>query len=328
MITQILMPMYGQESQSIRLEINQVVDSIASENIYKSARVGYSDVKTSQWERFLNLKEKAKNNELRQLTNHINPVVRCYSFQALAERQDSMTFQILLNHLKDNEYVLKFKGCMVSGSTVGDFFVDTVTPDYVSLSAYKLTESEQKTLDSLLIFDPKITLSAKSRLMKDLQPKPQYLESIRQIVKEENIPQAVIALARFQEESDVELIKEFFQRKKTESYAIYAACEFPHKAFYPELVNIFNREWEEKYYDYAKWRILYQSLAKYDNEQTLDFFEQTVNEKNNFRRKTLVRYLLIAITKYPSENFEGLKSKIALEDYDIDAIQEEIKIEK
>ena len=319
-------PVYAQES--IRPEINQIVDSIAADNQYKSSGVGYGGVRTSQWERFVTLKDIATNEELQRLTAHTNSVVRCYSFQALAERHDSTTFSILLNHLKDNEYVSTFQGCIMSSTTVGDFFVNVVTPNYISLSAYKLSNLERQTLDSMLIFDPEIKLSAKSRLIKNLQPIEQYYERIRQIVKEEKNPTAAITLARFQNENDIEIIKDFFKKEKTEYYAIYAAREFPHEEFYPELVRIFETEWKEKYYDYSKWRILYQALAKYDNEQTLEFFERTINAKKKFRRQTLGKYLMIAITKYPNEKFEELKPKIKLDDYYMDAIQYEMNIEK
>jgi len=325
-IMTVLNSLYAQES--IRPEINQIADSIAADNQYKSSGVGYGGVRTSQWERFVTLKDIATNEELQLLTDHTNSVVRCYSFQALAERHDSTTFSILLNHLKDNEYVSTFQGCIMSGTTVGDFFVNVVTPNYISLSAYKLTEFERQTLDSILIFDPQIKLSAKSRLIKDLLPKPQYHERIRELAKEEKNPTAAISLARFQDENDIEIIKAFFKNEKTEYYAIYAAREFPHKDFYPALVKIFEREWKEKYYDYPKWRILYQSLAKYDNEQTLEFFERTINTKNRFRRQTLGKYLMIAITKYPTENFEVLKPRIKLDDYYMNAVQDEMNIEK
>lgn len=325
-ISALLNSVYAQES--IRPEINQIADSIAADNQYKSSGVGYGGVRTSQWERFVTLKDIATNEELRQLTNHTNSVVRCYSFQALAERQDSMTFSILLNHLKDNEYISTFRGCIVSGTTVGDFFVNVVTPRYISNSAYKLTESEQGKLDSILIFDPKIKLSAKSRLLRDLPPKAQYHERVRQIAKKEKNPTAAITLARFQNENDIDILKDFFKNEKTEYYAVYAAREFPHKDFYPALVKIFEREWKDKYYDYPKWRILYQALAKYDNEQTLEFFERTINAKKQFRRQTLGKYLMIAITKYPTENFEALKPRIKLDDYYMDAVQDEMNIEK
>jgi hypothetical protein len=321
-----LTPVYSQES--IRPEINQIVDSIAADNQYKSSGVGYGGIRTSQWERFVTFKDIATNEELQNLTDHANSVVRCYSFQALAERHDSTTFSILLNHLKDNEYVSTFQGCIMSGTSVGDFFVNVVTPNYISPSAYKLTELERKTLDSILIFDPQIKLSAKSRLIRDLQPKPQYHQRIRQIAKEEKNPTAAITLARFQHGNDIGIINDFFKNEKTEYYAIYAAREFPHEDFYPALVKIFKREWKEKYYDYPKWRILYQALAKYDNGQTLEFFERTISTKKRFRRQILGKYLMIAITKYPTENFKVLKPRIKLEDYYLDAVQDEMNIEK
>jgi len=321
-----LTPIFAQVS--IRPEINQIADSIAADNQYKSSGVGYAGARTSQWERFLTLKDIAKNEELRQLTNHTNSVVRCYSFQALAERHDSMTFSILLDHLKDNDYVSTFQGCIMSRTTVGDFFVNVVSPQYISLSAYKLTDSERQKLDSLLIFDSGIDLSAKSRLLRGLQPKAHYHERIREIAKEEKNSTAVITLARFQDEDDIEIIKGYFRKEKTEYYAIYAAREFPHKDFYPELTEIFEREWKEKYYNYPKWRILYQALAKYDNEQTLELFERTINAKKRFRRQTLGKYLMIAITKYPTENYESLKPRIKLDDYHMDAVQDEMNIEK
>ncbi len=311
----ILLSLIGMASSfgqvSIRSEINQIVDSIAVFNKYNSSRVGYGGTRTPQWESFLILKEKATNEELRQLTSHKNPAVRCYSFQALAERQDTTTFSILLDHLEDNEVVSFNHGCIGTQTSVGNFFVDLVTLGDISPSAYSLSIQEQQELDSLLIFDPKINLPAKFQLLKILKPEEQFYQRIRQLA-EEKYPTAIISLARFQNEKDIEIIKAFFQNERTEYYAIYAAMEFPHSDFYPELVRVFKRSWRKDTYNYEKWYILYQALARYDNAQTLKFFNRTINTNDEFKRDKLSKYLLIAITKYPSDNYEAIRQRINL----------------
>ncbi|WP_431241649.1 hypothetical protein ACQ9BO_16760 [Flavobacterium sp. P21] len=93
------------------------------------------------------------------------------------------------------------------------------------------------------------------------------------------------------------------------------------------MVKVFKKEWSDRYYSYPKWRVLYQALAQYPNqEETLKLFDKTIVAHNKFRRKTLSKYLWIAATKYPNEKFEVYKSKINLDKDDF-FLQEELAID-
>ena len=93
------------------------------------------------------------------------------------------------------------------------------------------------------------------------------------------------------------------------------------------LEKIFEKEWNYQYYDYPKWRLLYQALAKYPVESTYKLIERITKTKDDFRYKTLGKYLLIAITKYPNQIFEPLKAKINLDAGSLQEAQKEMDIE-
>jgi hypothetical protein len=315
-------------SSAIRPVIQKIANGIAKDNVLKSAGVGYGGVRTDQWERFEKLKKEATDEELKELTENKNPVVRCYSFQAIATRKSIDVFPILLKHLNDTARIETFQGCIVSSQVAGDYFLGVVTPEYIDLDAYKLTSRQRATVDSILLFDKTSKISAKYRLLSDLEPNPSYYNRIKEIATTENNPVAILALARFQNKTDIGIIKSLFDNDKTEYYAAYSSREFSDSSFYPSLTKIFEKEWNERLYDYPKWRILYQALAKYPTRQTYELFKRTTQTKDDFRYQTLGKYLMIAITKYPNEIFESLKAEIKLDEFHSDELKQEADIEK
>jgi hypothetical protein len=323
---------YGQTTQpsttTIRSEIQKIVKGIAKDNVLKGEAVGYAGTRTDQWDRYEKLKKDATNTELLTLTDNHNAVVRCYAFQALATKKEIDVFPVVLKHLSDTSTIETFFGCIVSSQTVGDYFVEVVTPEYIDLDAYKLTARQRTTIDSALLFDKSIRISAKYILLSKPKPNPNFYHRIREIAVTENSPVAILALSRFQNENDIGIIKTLFENENTEYYAAYSAREFPNNLFYPYLTKIFEKEWSEKYYDYPKWRILYQALAKYPTSQTYQLFERTTKTTDDFRYQTLGKYLTIAITKYPNKIFEPLKERITLDEYHSNEVKNEIDIEK
>ena len=316
------------QAQTLRLEIKTIVDSMAKDNMLKSSAVGYSGVRTKQWDNFEKLKKTATNKELMYLTTHKNEVVRCYSFQALAARKDKDIFPILLEHINDTAQVTTFQGCVISSQTVGDYFLDVVTPQYIDNDLYKLSQKQKTIIDSLLVFDKKIRIEAKYTLLNHLKPISKYYNRIREIARTEKSPVSILALSRYKNKNDIPTIKTLFENEKTEYYGIYSAREFSDSIFYPFLIKIFEREWLDTLYDYAKWRILYQALAKYPNQTTYKLFERTTKTKDDFRYQTLGKYLLIATTKYPNPIFEPLKRDMKLDKYHLDGVESELEIEK
>jgi len=310
-------------SVKIRPEIERLVNGIGKDNIVKSSGVGIAGTRTEQWNRYDSLSQNATTVELIALTDHKNGVVRCYAFQALLKRPDADYYAILLHHLNDTASVETFQGCIGSSSMVGDYFLDVVSPSmwimgtdttiYNSEGEFTLSHQQQIEIDSILIFDKEIFLASKYELLHTLQPNEKYYGRVREIAIEENSPVATLALSRFKKPADIGIIELLFKKEKTEYYAAYCAREFPDDSFYPLLVKMFKREWSYKLYDYPKWRILFQALARYPKEQTYQLFKQTTDCKDDFRHQTLGTYLMMAITKYPDKLFDPLKSKIKLD---------------
>lgn len=309
----------------LRPEIEKLVKGIAKDNVLKSSGVGVAGTRTEQWERYESLSQNATTKELLELTDYSNAVVRCYAFDALVKRNNVDHNRILLNHLYDTAIIQTFVGCIENSEMVGDYFIDIATPPFFiagdnkvyvdSQDVYTLSLGQKNIIDSILIFDPNITLDAKYSLLRTLQPNIKYYSRVREIATKENSPVATLALSRFKNPADIGTIKLLFKNEKTEYYAAYCAREFPDATFYPLLVKIFEREWLCKYYDLPKWRILYQALSKYPTEQTYQLFKRTIDCKDGFRHQTLGTYLMIAITKYPDKLFDPLKSKIKLNKY-------------
>jgi len=310
-------------STLIRPKIGKLVLGISKDNVLKSSGVGEAGIRTEQWMRYEKLNLEATDAELRLLTGNENAVVRCYAFQALSHRPGMDLYSILVKHLSDTVSVETFMGCIKSAEKAGDYFLEVVTPDYIDVSSRKLTKNERKLVDSILLFDKSIKLSAKYGLLRVLKPDLKYYNRIKEIAVVENNPVAVLALAKFNNVDDIDIVKKLFGSEDTEYYGIYAVREFPEATFYPYLNKVFEREWNRKTYDYPKWRILYQALAKYPTKKTLELFEKTVTTDDGFRYQTLGVYLTVAIRKYPNGLYQSLKDRIKLNKYHLEEVNEE-----
>ena len=257
---------------------------------------------------------------LRGETSSEDPVTRCRAFMILAEKHDSATFGILLKHLSDDEIVRHKGGCVIGDSYVGDIFVNSVK----ALTSYKLSNNQEVILDSALIHFNDIKLSAKDRLLKTIKPNQNYYNRIRDIVLKEKNSTALIPLSRFKKEQDIQIIKQHLKRKNDLYNAIYAAREFPSTILKLELIRVFERKWKEKYYSYSEWRVLYQALIQYDDMEIHKLFERTLSTEDKFKYQTLSSYFMIAITKYPFNNYSRIKESITLEPYYLDKINNEL----
>lgn len=313
--------------QIISKNTQKIVDALAKTNEVQCAAIGYGGSPSGQYQTYKKLCETASNTELILLTNDSNETVRCYAFECLSGRPNVDLFTILLKHLTDDKPVTVFCGCTKIESLVGDYFIEVVTQKRMDNRQFKLSEKQHSILDSLLIFQKGIKLYAKYSLLREIKPDIKYHSRIRQIATKEKIAVAGLALARYKNSMDIEVIKKIFNDEENEYYAIYAAKEFPDSSFYPLLVKIFEREWNNKYYDYEKWRILYQALAKYPRQETFELFKRTTETKDDFRYQRLCTYLTIAITKYPHKLFEPLKDKIKLNQYYQDDVIDQMHYE-
>lgn len=314
------------DNSKISNEISSIVKQISKENTVTGSAVGYAGTKPKQWDRFVKLQKKATDKELILLTEHKNEAVRCYAFQALVMRNNEKCFEILKAHLTDKKYVETFLGCIMSEERVGDYFIQCVWPPY-DKNSFTLSDQQKIELDSIIFFDDEIKLSFKDGILKRLKPEPIYYNRIREIVIEEDNLKALVALAKYQNPNDIPIIKKFFNDEENQYWAIYAVREYPDSSFYQDLLSVFEQDWSNKYYDYPRWRILYQTLAQYPTNKTMELFERTIKKGDRFRKQTLGKYLMIAITKYPNERYEQIKNEIKLDEIHMDEISQEIDVE-
>ncbi|MDB5120619.1 MAG: hypothetical protein JWN56_1837 [Sphingobacteriales bacterium] len=306
-------------------KLKKIVDGIEKGNSVESSHIGEGGSPSKQWEKYEQLKKVASNDQLVALTNHKNSAVRCYAFQALVTKRSDKIFSILLKHLNDTSRVNTLSGCIGMTKYTGDYFVDVVTPNYVEIDIYKLNKAEKETLDSILLNDKSIILSAKSSILENLRPTTAHYARIRELVENNRNESALRALAKYQRQTDKELIASFFKDDDTQSSALYAVREFPDEYFYQFVTNVFEQEWKQSHYDYPKWRICYQILAKYPKAETMELFDRTTKSKDEFRYQTLCKYLFIAITKYPNKLYNPIKAKIKLSSYEMDEVKDELE---
>src|SRR5687768_2903466 len=74
------------ENRSSSKSISQLTNEIAKDNVLKGSAVGIAGEKPEQWKRYEELKSWTTEADLIALTNDTNAVLRCYAFQALAEK--------------------------------------------------------------------------------------------------------------------------------------------------------------------------------------------------------------------------------------------------
>lgn len=149
--------LFGQsnfDKNKISTRTNKIVKKIEKINELMSSAVYYAGTRPKQWDNFEELEKTASKEELLELTNHPNGVVRSYSFWALSHKKDIDLFSIVKNHLQDTELINTQFGCIGGLEMVGDFFINIMTPQYVDLNSDKMNSSELTELDSLLIYQP------------------------------------------------------------------------------------------------------------------------------------------------------------------------------
>lgn len=310
---------FAQKSNSALLSegLQKLCDQIAENGKYECSIIAFPDERSAQWDRFIELKKNAASEELVLLTHHHNPVVRCYAFQALAERKDPKTFGVLLQHLNDLEKIEHVCGGMSSiGGTVGDFFLSIVTSKYGYEDAIKLNVSEQKQIDSILLFDPEIKLFAQTGLLWRIVPDPKYYDRLKEIYQrgEGNDLNALVALSKYRRESDKALIIERLERfSKSQIIGLWAVRNFPDTTFFPYLQKIQQLEIAKSgsdYFDDEFIRALYFAVVQYKNQESRELLLNTLNNAKGIAYKWHSKYLWVAVTKYPDPIYKGITDMV------------------
>ena len=283
-----------------------------------SSAVGEAGMRPKQWGNFEELQKSATREELIELTNHPNGVVRCYSFWALSYNKNADLFGIVKEHLNDDELISTLFGCIGGQEKVGDFFIQVMTPQYIDLDSGKMNSKEIKELDSLLIYYPN-KLSARYDAISRAEPTENLYPKIRELVIKEKNQSALVTLAKYQKEKDVAIIKNF--RDETEKdddgfYFTYVAMQqFPRQEYIPLLESNLKKTFDNTHYS-TEWRELYGAIASFKNAKALELLKTPFTEvKHKNIKKYHIDFVFDAILKFQDPIYNDLLWRIWEEEH-------------
>lgn len=277
---------------TISPQTNNIVNDLQEGNTYETAFLP-EETSSKQIDNYNLLKSTASDNELKQLTGHKNGVVRVYSFMALAQRQFSGLYEIILEHIRDNELI----NCYAHGfefvhsesykRKVADFFVSTQS----------LTPKQRTTLDSLLIFSDQ-HLSYTDYLLRNIEPDEKYYTRIKQLTQKSDYNYAVIALSKFRKSDDLVLIER--KIKETPYYSLEAIELFPDH-YFKSVLNYYSTQSSKPYG-------LYAAVAAYKDSFAYNYLYHSIQEpsKNDYLREQKAKEIYGAIEKYKCPLFNEL----------------------
>jgi hypothetical protein len=299
--------------KSISNKTKKAIKRIESVNELMGSAVGYSGTQPKQWDNFEEFKKIATKEELIELTNHPNGVVRSYSFWALSHKKNVDLFSIVKEHINDDEEISTMFGCIISKDKVGDFFIDVITPEYIDLDSKKINSKELTELDSLLIYEPN-KLSARYSAINRAEPTENLYPKIRELVIEEKNQSALVTLAKYKKEQDIEIIKNNrSENDKVESgyYHTYVAIsQFPRPEFIPLLETNLNKTLDNTHYS-NEWRELYKAIASYKNNKAVELLKIPFSkvEHQNIK-KYHIKFVYGAIQEFQDPIYNELYWKI------------------
>lgn len=302
----------GQESfekAKISETTNQIVLKIAEINEVMGSHVGYAATRPEQYDNFIELKEKATSTELIELLNHPNPTVRSYAFWALADNHSIDLLPIVISHISDIEEVETLFGCIGGNKKVGDFMVD------IARESKKLSPKQLAELDNILIYTPN-NLRARDNAIKRSETIESLYPRIRELVIKDKNNSALVALAKYQKEQDIDLILDFKDEKSNagNGYIYLAISNFPHPDFFPFLEQNFLKALDDESYRFEV-KHLYKAIVSFKNDDALKLLQMSLTRmKHKTSRDECLNYALLALEENIDLIFDEIIIKLWAEE--------------
>ncbi|WP_431241647.1 hypothetical protein ACQ9BO_16750 [Flavobacterium sp. P21] len=169
-------------SQTIRPNIQKLVDEIQKGNRLTSEFINYEGQKSEQFELCQLLDSLATRDELIELVNHNSAAVKCARFCPFMQARYRIFKKIILDHLNDYQEIKLQSGCIGYTSVVADEFLYTIR--------YHLTKKDSifiMNLDKQILEDQNSNLHYKSILIRNLQINAENRELIKKLALQKNI---------------------------------------------------------------------------------------------------------------------------------------------
>lgn len=302
-------------------EREKIVNSIINYGVVEGMYLGPTESISPQWRNFEALTQKFSEQELIELCEHKNPIVRCYAFQALTETCSPQAYAVLLKHLSDTIEFDRNYGCIADYDGVTDNFLDHVGYNRRSPTKYTLSEEQYSYIDSILLFQDEIkqrswlgSIEYRSRryMLERLKPLPHLHNRIRELVNA-GVNEALPVLAQYKDPADTAIFISLLRNDEFSNvgrnrtvYVRKSIRHFPHPSFYPVLKAVLMKEVgtnaiSDEYASYP----LYDALVQYPSKETRKALETALkmSEEERYMRS---RYIYFALKRTPSKVFEGL----------------------
>lgn len=302
-------------SVEISKETNLIVKKIENINVLMGSAVGESGNKPEQYDNFEALKKTASKEELLQLTNHSNAVVRCYSFWALGNYKNFDLLLLVKNHINDDALVKTQFGCIGATEKVGDFFINLVNPKHKNSQIRQLNEEEFSKLENILI-NQKNDLYASDNAIENAVPTKALYPKVRTLYIKDYNQSALVTLSKYKSPNDIELIlnnRDKDQDDDGESgyFFTYRAIQnFPDARFLPFLEKKVYESLDNDHFS-NEWLEMYGAIAAYKNQKAVELLKIPFTKYQNQNiRKYRIKFVYEAILANQSKLYDDLLWKI------------------
>ena len=230
--------------QKIRPDIKKLAQKIEKYNELESEHVGYAGVTTDQYKNFEKLRDKATIDELLQLLEYKNSVVKGYTSWALADKMYPKLAEILAEFLRTGETATTQHGCIVSeGELASEFYNRVVYQHFHNKLTVKdslFFQSQIQQLDSVILYGNNGKYLLRNALSNN-NGNPKNYDRIRHLAFNDKNTYAIEALAIYQRKGDIADFKELKEK------AFVAIANFPDNDFWDFLL-LFKEKNQSKEY--------------------------------------------------------------------------------
>lgn len=288
--------------------IGAIVLEIAKTNVLMGSAVGIAGTRPEQWDRYEALRSKATDTELLALSSDTNAVVRCYAFQALAEKKYFDVYPVVVRHLSDTVTVHTLYGCLGGSEKVGDFMLGKVYSKYSSDMSFHLSPAQRATVDSLLLYGVDNRLDTRDLVISRIDPLERYYIRIRQLATVEKNDTAITALSKYRKQQDIPVIKELLKDPGRQELGFAAAKNFPDRFFYPYLEKALKNKIVSGKTDGLQ--ELYYAIVQYKDQASRQLLKYALGKAKDMQYIYHSDCLNQALREYPSEIYEGIVKPI------------------
>lgn len=298
----------GLSSDKRSLSFRAIVTEIAKTNVLMGRAVGFAGSRPEQWDRYVALRSMATDEELLALTSDTNAVVRCYAFQALAEKNKYGLFIVVLRHLSDTAKVHTLYGCLGGSEKVGDFILGKISSRCGSDGNFCMSSSQRAIVDSLLLYGSDNRLDARERLLVEMKPLVKYYIPVRRLVTEGCSKTAIVALSKYRKQQDIPLIKELLKDASSQELGFVAVKNFPDRSFYTYLEKALKDKIENS--KDGGLQELYYALVQYKDSASKQLLKYALSEAKDMQYIYNSDCLSQALREYPAKIYEGIVKPI------------------